>query len=281
MNINGTSNLKEKEMFDLMLNYFSTIVKNLEISADETKMFLMLYLEYVLRLYRIDSSQINTNINLVKKLAYNNMEAYLQYFEKQNKFEFYFLRDDFKLAFYNNKIYTNLPKSKRLIPRLVQNENALHHFIYKLTISGHEFHHVVQLLTNRGAYADYLKEREEAIRYFETSATKENFKLLAKETSKRLEDIDFKHPMEIEANVLSYKYMLWLLNELINRAKDDNLKKFLFDMKCNVEDDSEDKYLEYMAHNCSRRTVNRSVGNCNFFENDDDKMPEFNSLIIK
>lgn len=283
MIVYGTSNFKESEIFDYMLNYFSIIAQKREISLEETRLFLMLYLEFILRINGIDSSKFNTNINLAKKLVVEDVEAYLQYVEKQCQFDVYFLRDNLKLACHNNYVYSNAPKSKRMVAKMIRNQNAQSYFNHELTNSGHLFQHIVQLITNKGLYFDYLKEKQEKQSFLEALSCEHKSlscerKSLIKAANKRLEDVDLLHPIEIEATMLSYRYMLELLNRLMERTKNLELKKFLFEMKCTVEDDKENKYLEYLAHHYTVSHVNRFVGNCDFDETD---LPLASKVIMK
>lgn len=268
----GISKLTDEEILNFAQNYFGTIAKFGEISADETKQFLLVYLEFVLRINNIKSEDYNLNIHLTKRLNVENVEAYLHYLENKNKFDVYFLRDDMKLSNHNGFLHTNMPKEKRLISRLLNNDLAMHHLIFKLTISGHEFQHIVQLINNKGLYMDYVKQKQEIATNLNSVANMQDFKILAKTAQQNLDDINFLHPMEIEANMLSYKYMLLLLKKLCTHSQDESLKHILGHMIEDVQHDREDKYTEYFTHNLTRRKVNSYVGNFDLFEENATKL---------
>lgn len=260
--------LTDEQILKECCHYFDVMADYSEISPDETREFLILFLEYIFRYNKINSQNYDINIHLAKKLAQKQVEAYLHFHERTNQFDVYFLRDDMKFGKFNNRLYCKIA-GKHMLRRMISNEDVLHHYIYKVTNSGHEFQHIVQLITNRGLYEDYVKQKREIYENFEQSADGVNFKILAKTAQENLDDINFLHPMEIEANMLSYKYMLNLLRELLRVAENEKTKTLLHTMIMDVLADREDKYAEYNERDYSRERVNAYAGEISFEDESD------------
>ncbi len=254
------SKLQDSQIIKLANDYFKTIYLNNSISADETNNFLFIYLEYIMRINSISSTDYDIDIHLVKKLHYKKMEAYLRYIEKMNKFDVFFARDDLKMNCHNNLIYNLAFKKQTQASRELQNDLALHYFIYKLTVSGHEFQHIVQVILNKQLYEDYKLANAQVFEDLNQNATKENFAVLAKQAENTIEEIGFTHPMEIEANMMSFIYMNKLLNEIISTETDEAYKQFLFNFIKQVNQDKEDKILEYGEQNLTRRNLSAYIG---------------------
>ena len=254
------TSLSDNSLLNLMNNYFKTIYKHNSISADETNNFLLLYLEYIMRINSLSSANFDINIHLVKKLQYEKTEAYLHYLEKHNKFDVYFMRDDLKLNRHNNLIYSLAFKKQFNVNYSLENDLALHYFIYKLTISGHEFQHIVQIILNKSLYENYKKQNSQIISNLQYCTSKESFNVLAKSAAKEIESIEFTHPMEIEANMLSFIYMDKLLKEIVASETDENYKTFLQNFIKLVRQDREDKIAEYVGQNLTRRNLSAYVG---------------------
>ena len=262
----GISKLNDEEILNKCYKYFEIMAKDNEISPDETREFLMLFLEFILRKNGINSNDYSINIFFPNKLKTDKFEAYLHYSEKQNKFDVYFLRDDMKFGRHNNRLYCKIdgkPSSH------IGDYGVLHHYIYKVTISGHEFQHIVQVITNRALYEDYLRQRQEIYENFKLAATRDTFKILAKSANQNLDDIYLLHPIEIEANMLSYKYMLMLLNSLLKRTDDPKVKALLHTFIMDVREDREDKYAEYKEHDYSRERINAYANDISFEDDAD------------
>ncbi len=249
----------DQKLLDSMNEYFKIIYKNNSISADETNNFLLMYLEYIMRINSLSSENYDIDIRLVKKLQYEKTEAYLHYLEQHNKFEVYFLRDDMKINRHNNLLYTAAFK-KRFRSYGLTNDLALHYFIYKLTISGHEFQHIVQIILNKALYDNYKDQNRMILDYVQRNATEENFDVLAKSSESAIENIDFTHPMEIEANMLSFIYMDKLLNDIVANETDEDYKDFLLNFKKLVKLDREDKISEYEEQHLTRRNLSAYIG---------------------
>lgn len=254
------TSLSDNSLLNLMNDYFKTIYNHNSISADETNNFLLLYLEYIMRINSLTSANFDIDIHLVKKLQYAKTEAYLHYLERRNKFDVYFMRDDLKLNRHNNLIYSLAFRKQFNLNYNLENDLALHYFIYKLTISGHEFQHIVQIILNKSLYDSYKDQNRIILEYMDSAATKENFNVLAKSSESAIENIDFTHPMEIEANMLSFVYMDRLLNEIIANETDENYKNFLNTFVKLVKQDREDKILEYEEQHFTRRNLSAYVG---------------------
>ena len=251
--------LTDVNLLNSMNDYFKTIYKYNSISADETNNFLLLYLEYIMRINSLTSENYDIDIHLVKKLTVEKTEAYLHYLERINKFDVYFKRDDLKINNHNNLIYT-LAFRKRIHPNyILENDLALHYFIYKLTISGHEFQHIVQIILNKSMYDSYKNQNKIIMENMEY-VTEENFNVLAKSSLSAIENIGFTHPMEIEANMLSFIYMNRLLNELVANSDDEDYKEFLTNFIKLVKQDREDKILEYEEQKLTRKNLSAYIG---------------------
>ena len=270
--------LSNQEILQNCCHYFDVMAQDCEISPDETREFLVLFLEYIFRYNKINSNNYDINIHLAKKLAQKQVEAYLHFQEKTNQFDVYFLRDDMMFGKYNNHLYCKA-RDKRIISKMIADDDVLHYYIYKVTNSGHEFQHIVQLITNRGLYEDYVNQKREIYKNFEQSANKFNFKILAKTAQENLDDINFLHPMEIEANMLSYKYMLNLLRELLPVAESEKTKTLLHTMIINVLADREDKYAEYKERDYSRERINAYAGELSFEDESDFEKDETNENV--
>lgn len=260
--------LTNEQILQNCCHYFDVMAQNCEISPDETREFLVLFLEYILRYNKINSKDYDINIHLAKQLAEKSVEAYLHFHERNNQFDVYFLRDDMMFGKHNNRLYCRV-KDKRLLSRMITDSDVLHHYIYKVTNSGHEFQHIVQIINNREIYEDYIKQKQEIYKNFKQSANRANFKILAKTAQENLDDIGFLHPMEIEANMLSYIYMLNLLRELLGVATDEKTKTLLHTMIMDVLADREDKYTEYKERDYSREHINAYANDISFEDKSD------------
>ena len=96
--------------------------------------------------------------------------------------------------------------------------------------------------------------------YVQRTATEENFNVLARSSENAIENIDFTHPMEIEANMLSFIYMDKLLNDLVANETDEDYKNFLLNFKKLVKLDREDKISEYNEQHITRRNLSAYIG---------------------
>ncbi len=257
--------LSDKKILELSLHYFSNIANNLEISTEETKEFLLVYLEYILRINGIESNNYEITINLVKKLNLFNANAYLHYFKKHKKFDVYLSKDNLLLGYFDDQIYSKgLGKPNKPWNRDHNSKETLHFFINNLTIAGHEFHHIVQLIKKEELDAEYARRFQTAPIKSVFTVNEDGVSVLASKTNDSLDELSSIHPMEIEANMLSFEYMHKLIDSLIKECKSENTSALLLKFDRMVKLDRKDAISKYVKQGLTHRKVTNLVGNLEY-----------------
>lgn len=193
--------LSNHDVLSLISEFFKNFNKYQAYCRDEAINLINLYYEYFMRKCKINSSAINTTIHL-SKIANDDGYAYLLWDVKHN-YEVYL---DKKLA-----------SGKPTDPFLYEN------LVYLIIDAGHEFQHIVQHESNsHEAIIDFDMKVEDTKQAYFNKVNSRNKKHLKHTLNKHLENLGIIHSSEIEADEMSTKISLMLVDDIIKNSNNSD-----------------------------------------------------------
>ena len=255
--------VKPNENIDVskLLIFFELLYKEKNASQEEVYNFSIECLKYVFKLQNIDLKKYNINIHF-KKL--NNEEDGRSYCEQsakdKNTFDVVMNKEDltFHLSPLSNAVYYDEAKSRNINknefhnPRL-EYHKSLTNFCYFLNTLLHEYAHIVQYvkcpnLIGKSDMDRYLTG-ESIKKHLATIEDKNEKKLLIKQFITHYNNKDFIRLIEKDANRQAFAYTKVLLKHLINEAKDNDFKWFLYNLLKTSKQIRQEDFVDYRIFN--------------------------------
>ena len=190
-------NLSNQEILGLITQFFVNFNEHEEYCKDEATNLLNLYYEYFMRKENIDTIKINTTLHF-SKLSKDDGYAYLLWDVKHN-YEVYL----------DKKHASGRKTDAFLYEKLV----------YLIIDAGHEFQHIVQHETKSRKYnKDFDKNVRRTEYNYRSNVNSINKKHLRHALNKHLENLNIIHCSEIDADEISTKISLMLVEDIINNS---------------------------------------------------------------
>lgn len=244
-----------------LLSFFELIYKEKNASQEEVYNFSLECLNYVFKLQKIDLKKYNINVRFKQLSSEEDGRSYCEQSSKdKNSFDIVLDKNDlsFKLSPLSNKIYYDEGKSKNVNKDEFHNPQLEYHksltnFCYFLNTMFHEFAHIVQYIKTPNLIAKSDMDRyltgESIKKYFTTITDKNEKKLLTKQFISHYNNKDFIRLIEKDANRQAFAYTNVLLRHLINEAKDNDFKWFLFNLLKTSKQIRQEDFMDYRIFN--------------------------------
>jgi len=259
MNIQVKPN--EKINVSKLLSFFELIYKEKNASQEEVYNFSLECLDYVFQLQKIDLKKYKINVRFKQLSSEEDGRSYCEQSAKdKNSFEVVLDKNDltFKLSPLNKKIYYDEGKSKNVNKDEFHNPELEYHksltnFCYFLNTLLHEYAHVVQYIKTPNLIAKSDMDRhitgESITKHLKSIQDKNERKLLTKQFHTHYYEKDFIRLIEKDANRQAFAYTNVMLRQLINEAKDNNFKWFLYNLLKVSKQIRQEDFMNYRVSN--------------------------------
>lgn len=229
----------KKDLLLKMSEFVRTLINNGDVCEDETKDFLKLYFEYILRLNNMTSEELKCTFHPTTKMDEGEVA--------------YMISETSEISdVYLNKKYFKLNFKDRM--------SAVFKFAYLLTDGGHEIEHVLQ--NSRGRIASDRVAKEELIQsYYDEYHNYKNRKKFKKVVNKQIDCLGTLHKSELEAEEKGINYAITLLKELIKLNSNADYINYLLDVIDSVKEEIEEDIKSITAHENKHKKVNKFLSN--------------------
>lgn len=238
MNLEKLHKIDDNKLLSLMKQYFKTLHDYGSVSKDETINFLYYYNEYILRLNGIDLF----DFKLVIHHDYSsecNVSAFM-----------YQIKDVFHVHI-----------QKRLLQEIIDMKKGS--FIELLVDAGHEFQHIVQYLLNYKSISDYEVQKYDIETVLEKIPKIKTHKKLRHSLNQHNDSLNYLHPIELDADRKSYKYLFTLLDTIMSCEQNEDFLKDLLSYKEMTKRDKKYRALELYkiksTDDYSQRCIKKSL----------------------
>lgn len=189
--------LSNQDILNLISEFFKNFKEHEEYCKDEATNLLNLYYDYFMRKFHIDTTKINTTLHF-SKLSKDDGYAYLLWDVKHNY-----------NVYLDKKYASGRPTDAFLYEKLV----------YLIIDTGHEFQHIVQHETSSlDTVIDFDMKVEDTKQAYLSKVNSRNKKHLKHALNKHLENLNIIHYSEIDADEMSTKISLMLVEDIIKSA---------------------------------------------------------------
>lgn len=238
MDLERLHKIDDNKLLSLMTLYFKTIHDYGSVSRDETINFLYYYNEYILRQNGIDLPNFKMIIHHDYTSDYN-VSAFM-----------YQIKDVF-----------HVHVQKRLLQDIIDKKKGA--FIELLLDAGHEFQHIVQYLLDYKGISDYETQKYDIEIALEEIPKIKPHKKLRNSLNQHNDSLNYLHPIEIDADQKSYRYLLNLLDTIMSYELDEDFLKELSLYKKMTKIDKKYRTLELhkvkLTDDYSKRCIKKSL----------------------
>lgn len=244
-----------------LLSFFELLYKEKNASQEEVYNFSIECLKYVFQTQNIDLNKYTINLHFRALNDEEDGRSYMEQSAKDEKvFDVYMNKADltFKLSPISKAVYYDEAKSKNLNKDEFHNPVAeylksLTNFCYFLNTLLHEYAHVVQYIKTpkliEKSDMDRYLTGQSITKYLQTVQDKKERTLLQKQFLIHFYKKDFIRLVEKDANRQAFAYTNVMLRQLINEAKDNNFKWFLFNILKTSKAIRKEDFMDYRSAN--------------------------------
>lgn len=236
-----------KKLKQNMRNYLYNIYAHQDCCETETYNAVQDYYKLIMLTNGINYEEYSMTLHLVSSLSDEIYALMDQEEHDETRFNVYLRKDNFRV---HNSAETSIA-------------------FFNLIDAGHEFHHIVQYIQEPDIVNDYddrYSEIESSMLMIANQCKGEpkQFKHIDKIFDRYELEIMLISTMEKQADLKSYRFLINLLNEIVQNDEDINFANFLYNCKFYITDDFKQRkrllYESHKAHGITAEMLKKRFG---------------------